>query len=80
MSTGVNQKYLAEKLVNVVHGKAYRGLCANHLHNRYCQEIQASNPYHNVMDVCQVMDLDSGQLNISGIKMLEKGIEGDGNG
>jgi hypothetical protein len=32
------------------------------------------------MDVCRVVDFCSGQLNISGIEMLRKGIEGDENG
>jgi hypothetical protein len=80
MSTGVNRKYLAEKLADVVRVQAYGGLCGNHLHNPYCQEIQASNPYRDAMDICRVMDLGSGQLNISGIEMLRKGIEGNEHG
>jgi hypothetical protein len=32
------------------------------------------------MEVARVMDLGSGQLNISGIELLKKGIEGDENG
>jgi hypothetical protein len=80
MTPGVNRKYLAEKLADVVRSDAYGGLCGHHLRSRYCQEIQATNPYRDGMDVCRVMDLGSGQLNISGIEMLRKGIEGDENG
>ena len=32
------------------------------------------------MEVARVMDLGSGQLNISGLELLRKGIEGDENG
>jgi hypothetical protein len=78
MFTGVNRKYFAEKRADAIHGQADGGLWGNHLRNRYCQDIQASNPYyHDAMDICRVMDLGSGQLNISGIKMLRKGIEGN---
>jgi hypothetical protein len=80
LAVGVNRKYLAEKLADVVRGEAYGGLCGTHLHSKYCQEIQAANPYRDAMNVCRVMDLGSGQLNISGIEMLRKGIEGDEHG
>jgi hypothetical protein len=51
MSRGVNRKYLAEKLANVVREKTYGGLCGNYLSRCYCLEIQASNPYRNAMEV-----------------------------
>ncbi len=80
MSRGVNRKYLAEKLANVVREEAYGGLCGEYLSSSYCVEIQATNPYRNAMEVARVMDLGSGQLNISGLELLRKGIEGDENG
>jgi hypothetical protein len=80
MSRGVNRKYLAEKLADVVREEAYGGLCGEYLSSSYCVEIQATNPYRNAMEVARVMDLGSGQLNISGLKLLRKGIEGDDNG
>ena len=80
MSRGVNRKYLAEKLADVVREKAYGGLCGDYLSRCYCLEIQASNPYRNAMEVARVMDLGSGQLNLSGFELLRKGIEGDVNG
>jgi hypothetical protein len=80
MSLGVNQKYLAEKLANVVREEAYGGLCGEYLSSSYCVKIQATNPYRNAMEVARVMDLGSDQLNISGLELLRKGIEGDKNG
>jgi hypothetical protein len=80
MSRGVNRKYLAEKLADVVREEAYGGLCGEYLSSTYCVEIQATNPYRNAMEVARVMDLGSGQLNISGFELLRKGIEGDENG
>jgi hypothetical protein len=66
MTQGVNRKYLVEKLANMVCEKAYRGLCGDYLSSSYYVEIQATNPYHNAMEVARVMDLGSDQLNISG--------------
>jgi hypothetical protein len=74
MSGGVNRKYLAEKLANVVREEAYNGLCGDYLSSSYCVEMQAA------MEVARVMDLGSGQLNISGVELLGTGIEGDKNG
>jgi hypothetical protein len=79
MTQGINQKYLAKKLANVVCEKAHGRLCRDYLSSGYCAEIQATNPYHNAMEVAKVMDLRSGQLNISGFELLGKGIEGDKN-
>jgi hypothetical protein len=79
-SRGVNRKYLAEKLADAVREEAYGGLCGDYLSSSYCVEIQATNPYRNAMEVARVMDLGSGQLNISGLELLRKGIEGDENG
>jgi hypothetical protein len=46
----------------------------------YCQVIKKSTPYQDAMEVCGVLDMGSGWLNISsGIDMLQKGIEGDKN-
>jgi hypothetical protein len=78
--SGVNQKYLAEKLADVVHEKAYGGLCSDYLSSNYCVEIQAINPYLDAMEVARVIDLGSGQLNISGFELLQKGIDGNRNG
>jgi hypothetical protein len=75
-----NQKYLAEKLANVVCEEAYGGLCGKYLTSSYYVEIQATNPYPNAMEVARVMDLGSGQLNISGFELSQKAIEGDENG
>jgi hypothetical protein len=81
MTQGVNQKYLVEKLANVIREEACGGLvCGDYLSSSYCVEIQATNRYRNVMEVAKVMDLGSGQLNISGLELLGKGIEGDKNG
>ena len=60
--------------------EAYGGLCGEYLSSSYCVEIQATNPYRNAMEVARVMDLGSGQLNISGLELLGKGIEGNENG
>ncbi len=79
MSRGVNRKYLAEKLADVVREEAYGGLCGEYLSSSYCVEIQATNPYRNAMEVARVIDLGSGQLNISGLEFLRKGIEGGEN-
>ena len=70
MSRGVNRKYLAEKLADVVREEAYGGLCGDYLASAYCLEIQATNPYRNAMEVARVMDLGSGQLNINGLELL----------
>jgi hypothetical protein len=80
MSHGVNRKYLAEKLADAVQENAYGGLCGDCLSRCYCLEIQASNPCCNAMEVAQVMDLGSSQLNLSGFELLRKGMEGDVNG
>jgi hypothetical protein len=80
LPTGINNKYAAVKLANLVSEEAYGGICGLHLHKAYYREIQTSNPYRDAMEVCQVMDLGSGQLNISGIEMLRKDIEGDATG
>jgi hypothetical protein len=75
------EKYLpAKKLANGACGKAYSRLCGDYLSSIYCVEIQATNPYRNAMEVTRVMDLENGQLNISGFKLLQKGIEGKDNG
>jgi hypothetical protein len=68
MSQGVNRKYLAEKLANVAREEAYGGLCGEYLSSSYCVEIQATNPYRIAMEEARVMDLGSGQLNISGLR------------
>jgi hypothetical protein len=80
MTQGVNQKYLVEKLANVVCEKAYGGLCRHYFSSGYCVEIQATNLYCSTMEVARVMDLGSGQLNISGFELFQKGIEGGVNG
>jgi hypothetical protein len=80
MSQGVNRKYLVEKLANVVREEAHGGLRGEYLSSSYFVKIQATNPYRNAMEVTRVMDLGSGQLNISGLELLRKGIEGDENG
>ncbi len=80
MSRGVNRKYLAEKLADVVREEAYGGLCGEYLSSSYCVEIQATNPYRNAMEVARVMDLGSGQLNMSGFELLREGSEGDETG
>jgi hypothetical protein len=70
----------AEKLAAVVCEKAYGKLCKDYSSTSYCVEIQATNPYCNAMEVARVMNLGSCQLNISVLKLLQKGIEGDKNG
>jgi hypothetical protein len=80
MTRGVNQKYLAEKLADVVREEAYVGLCGDYLTSSDCIDMQATNPYWNAMEVARVMDLGSGQLNISGFELLRKGLEGGKNG
>jgi hypothetical protein len=80
LQMSINNKYVAVKLANLVSEEAYGGICGLHLHKTYYREIQTSNPYHDAMEVCRVMDLGSGQLNFSGIEMLRKGIEGDATG
>jgi hypothetical protein len=80
MSQGVNRKYLVEIFADAVREEAYGGLCGDYLSSSYCVEIQATTPYWNAVEVARVMDLGSGQLNISGLELLQKGIEGDENG
>jgi hypothetical protein len=41
---------------------------------------QANYPCHHAMEVARVMGLGSGQLNISGFELLQKGIKGNNNG
>ena len=76
---GTNRKYLAEKLATEV-PTAYGGLCATLLQGHCADKIKKSNPYRDAMEVCRVLDMGSGQLNISGIDLLRKGIEGDTRG
>jgi hypothetical protein len=66
----------------VVCKKAYGGLCGYSLSSSYCVERQATNPwYPNAVEVARVMDLvGSGQLNISGLELLQKGVESNKNG
>jgi hypothetical protein len=80
MTQDVNQKYLVEKLVDVVQEEAYGGLRGKFLLWDFCLKIQATNPYRNAMELARVIHLGSGQLNLSGFELLRKGIEGDVNG
>jgi hypothetical protein len=77
MTRDVNQKYLAEKLADVVLEKSHGRLCGKYFSRTYCLELQATNLYCNAMEVVRVMDLGSGQLNLSGFELLRKGIEGN---
>jgi hypothetical protein len=43
-------------------------------------KIKKTNPYRDAMQVCRVLDMGSGQLNISRIAILRKDIEGDERG
>jgi hypothetical protein len=79
MRKGVNRRYQAELLASTVQ-KCYGGLCRKVLLDSFHYDIKKTNPYRNAMEVCRVLDMGSGQLNISGIDMLRKGIEGDENG
>jgi hypothetical protein len=74
-----NRKYLARILADGVM-EAYGGVCGQYLSDACFASIQAANPYRDAMEVARVMDLGSGQLNLSGLEMLRKGIEGDENG
>jgi hypothetical protein len=80
MQVGLNRKWAAERLADVIRKDAYGGLCGNHLEKTIHDEIQKANPYKDGMEVCRVLDMGSGQLNLSGLEMLRKGIEGDENG
>ena len=73
---GTHRKYQAEKLATTAQA-AYGGLCGTLLQGLCEDEIKKTNPYRDAMEVCRVLDMGSGQLNISGIDMLRKGIEGD---
>jgi hypothetical protein len=76
---GTHRKYQAEKLATTAQA-AYVGLCGTLLQGLCEDEIKKTNPYRDAMEVCRVLDMGSGQLNLSGIDMLRKGIEGDERG
>ena len=71
---------MAKVLADLVYAESFERECGHHIRQLLTDELKKSSPYRDAMTVAEVLDAGSGQLNLSGLDMLTKGVEGDANG